>query len=339
MSVTLKVYLERFDLARVFRISRGAKTSAEVVTLVLCDGEHAGWGEAVPYGRYGETLDSVSQSLWELQGQISSMASVQQVLAKLPAGSARNALDCALWDLKAKQQQISVAEMLALPQADSVITAQTLSIDTPQNMAAAATELTTAPLIKIKLDAEQIVERIAAVHEVCPHSKFIVDANEAWNLRLLESVTESLAGMNVALIEQPLPAGEDNGLIDIESAVPLCADESCHTSDNLEWLADRYQAVNIKLDKTGGLSEAVALAKKAKSLNLQIMLGCMVGSSLAMAPSYLLGGMADYVDLDGPLLVAQDREQGFKFDNGTMLTHPSLLWGVPQPADALTRYR
>jgi L-alanine-DL-glutamate epimerase-like enolase superfamily enzyme len=327
MNLVIRAMHQSFPLAQVFRISRGAKTSAEVVVVLVSDGEFIGWGESVPYARYGETIESVIAQINALAQGGFTVDDHAQLSHTMPAGSARNALDCALWDLRCKQKQKSIYELVGMPQSKGCFTAQTLSIDTPEKMQIEAKKLATAPVIKIKLDAEAVLDKMQAVAEVCPNSKFIVDANEGWDCQLLERILPELEALNVALIEQPLPADNDAGLINIDSPIPLCADESCHTLATLDKLRDRYQAINIKLDKTGGLSEALNLLKGAQERDMTIMVGCMVGSSLAMAPAYVLSHFAQFVDLDGPLLVAKDRDNGFDFNNGTMTLPSTPLWG------------
>ncbi|GAA6183948.1 N-acetyl-D-Glu racemase DgcA [Aliiglaciecola sp. NS0011-25] len=327
MSLDIRVVTESFPLITPFRISRGEKTAADVVVVSITDGKYRGWAEAVPYSHYGETIQAVCRQLESIKDQIVSTQQLHQLSSLLPAGSARNALDCALWDLHSKQQHRSVAELAGMPQLSSCHSAQTISIDSVDNMAKAAAKLAANKVIKVKLDEQDVVARMQAIHAVCPNSEFIVDANEAWGIELLEKVVEPLRECKVALIEQPLPSGDDQALADFKSSIPICADESCHTSDDLERLLPLYQAVNIKLDKTGGLTEALRLLRLAKQHNLKIMVGCMVGSSLAMAPAYLLAAEADFVDLDGPALIAKDRPGGFGFVDGKMCINSQSLWG------------
>ena len=336
---TLKVEVQHLPLKSVFRIARGAKTQADVVVVTLTDGQYTGWAESVPYARYGESVDSVVEQIHQLNLQLSLQLShqlshqpldknsIDTLVANLPAGAARNALDCALWDLKAKQQHSTVARLLDLEPTKACITAQTLSIDTPAAMAKAVAELDNPPLVKVKLDNQHIIEKMTAIAKAAPNSQFIVDANEGWTLADLTACSDGLKQLNVVLIEQPLPAGADQALIDFNSVIALCADESCHTTEQLDYLKGRYQVVNIKLDKTGGLTEAVKLAQQARAQGFELMLGCMVGSSLAMAPASLLTAQAKFVDLDGPLLTASDREFGFEFCRGVMQPLDFRLWG------------
>mgnify|MGYP000259407464 FL=1 len=251
----------------------------------------------------------------------------------LPAGAARTALDCAWWDLQGKLQHTSVAALLQLEDAKPCITAQTLSIDTPEAMAESVSKLNNPPLVKVKLDNQDIVKKMTAISEAAPQSQFIVDANEGWTINDLTECCATLKALNVVLIEQPLPAGKDEVLIDYNSPIPLCADESCHTRAELAFLKDRYQVINIKLDKTGGLTEANELAKSAKKAGFELMLGCMVGSSLAMAPAALLVNAAKFVDLDGPLLICDDRLDGFEFVAGVMQPLSAKLWGGSVSSD------
>ncbi|MBU3021024.1 N-acetyl-D-Glu racemase DgcA [Aestuariibacter sp. A3R04] len=328
MALTFTVNRETFPLAQVFRISRGAKTAAEVIIVTVSDGTHTGWGESVPYARYGESLESVTAQIEAVIPSLANLTDHNKLPDLLPAGSARNALDCAFWDLTAKVSGSPVSSLLALPVSQHCFTAQTISVDTIDNMRASAAKLQGAPLIKVKLDPDSVVEKVRAIHQASPQSQLIVDANEGWTVDALKAVANDLKACNVVLIEQPVPANEDAALEGYHCPVPLCADESCHTSDNLETLRKRYQAINIKLDKTGGLTEAVALYKRAKAMDFSIMVGCMVGTSLAMAPAYLLCDGADFVDLDGPLLIANDRPNGFVFENGNMTCPKNFLWGL-----------
>lgn len=325
--LSLKVEVQQLPLKSVFRIARGAKTQAEVVLVTLSDGTNTGTAESVPYARYGESVEKVCEQIEQLGNALDEDQPLDVMLAGLPPGAARNAVDCAWWDLMAKQQSTSVAKLLNLPKTTPCVCAQTLSIDTPEAMAKAVAALGHAPLVKVKLDNQDIIARMTAISEAAPNSRFIVDANEGWTMDDLAQCCEQLAELRVDLIEQPMPAGQDQALIDFKSAVPLCADESCHTSKDLEYLKGRYEVVNIKLDKTGGLTEAVQLAKHAKAEGFDIMLGCMVGSSLAMAPISLLTEYASFVDLDGPLLIQQDRENGFEFVDGKMQPLNLKLWG------------
>lgn len=327
MNLTIHLVHQQLPLKNVFRIARGAKTLADVIVVTISDGINTGWAEAVPYARYQESVDSVSHQVQFLSEQSINSDNIYEYIAALPSGAARNVLDCAWWDLQAKQQQTTVAKLLQLEPAKPCITAQTLSIDTPEAMANAVAKLNNPPLVKVKLDNQDIIKKITAIQQAAPNSEFIVDANEGWTIDDLTQCCQQLKALNVVLIEQPLPAGKDQELINFSSPVPLCADESCHTRAELEYLKNRYQVVNIKLDKTGGLTEAVLLAQVAKKQGFELMLGCMVGSSLAMAPAALLVNEAKFVDLDGPLLISDDRQHGFEFEQGVMQPLSETLWG------------
>jgi L-alanine-DL-glutamate epimerase-like enolase superfamily enzyme len=325
----IHVFDQQLPLKHIFRISRGAKTHAHVIIVNIDDGVNIGWAEAVPYAHYQESIDSVKNQLSKFSEQLLNYENFGALVAALPSGAARNALDCALWDLTAKRQNTTVAQLLQLVPATACITAQTLSIDTPEAMANAVRDLNNPPLVKVKLDNQDIVEKMTAIHRAAPSVKFIVDANEGWTINNLASCSAQLKALNVVLIEQPLPAGQDHDLINFVSPIPLCADESCHTRAELGYLKGRYQVVNIKLDKSGGLTEAMLLLKEAKIQGFEIMLGCMVGSSLAMAPIALLVNEAKFVDLDGPLLISKDHKHGFEFNQGLMKPLRAKLWGGP----------
>lgn len=318
---------QQWPLAREFRISRGAKTQADVIVIVLSDGYHVGWAEAVPYARYGETIDSVSQQIRDCVKQLTINSTPDDLAKLLPASAARNALDCALWDLISKRENTPVHQLISHNKPVPKITAQTLSLASIEDMRQQAADICDSPLIKIKLDAHQVIERMEAIHAAAPNSQFIIDANEAWNIDQLIAWLPLLKTLNVALIEQPLPAGQDDELINLTPEIPLCADESCHTSADLDYLKGRYQAVNIKLDKTGGLTEALNVLQQATANGFTIMVGCMVGTSLAMAPAFLIAQHAQFVDLDGPLLIANDRLFPFSFNHGIMHPMPMQLWG------------
>jgi len=322
-----RVINQQWPLAKEFRISRGAKTQADVIVVVLSDGMHQGWAESVPYARYGETIESVTKQIKDVRSQLSTATTNEDLLSMLPAGAARNALDCALWDLITKRKQQSILRLTKQTPEKALITAQTLSIDTIEAMAAEAALISESPLIKVKLDDKLVIERMTAIHKAAPQSEFIIDANEAWSFEQLSQWLPQLKILKVALIEQPLPAGNDDDLLGFEPCIPLCADESCHTSHGIELLKGKYQAINIKLDKTGGLTDALKLLEKAKEAGFIIMTGCMVGTSLAMAPAFIIAQHAQFVDLDGPILLAKDRKFPFTFNNGNMKHSPCQLWG------------
>jgi len=323
----LSVRRERFPIRGVFTISRGSRTESEVVVAEIASESAIGRGECVPYGRYGESVESVAAAI-AAQAEAVAAGLGREALAKtLPPGAARNALDCALWDLEAKERGIPVWRLAGVPEPRPVVTAFTLSLAAPEAMGAAARANGELPLLKIKLGGEGDLERLAAVRAGAPKARLIADANEAWTPALLADYLPELVRLGVALLEQPLPAGKDAALAEVAHAVPVAADESCHASADVAALAGRYDVVNVKLDKTGGLSEALRLVRAAKERRLGVMVGCMVGTSLAMAPALLLAGRADFVDLDGPLLLAEDRAYGLRYDGGCVFPPAPELWG------------
>ncbi|AXS40771.1 N-acetyl-D-Glu racemase DgcA [Breoghania sp. L-A4] len=321
----MKITVSRdvFRLAEVFTISRGSRTQAEVLTVRVEDGGASGWGECVPYARYNETLDSVTA---EIEG-LTQPFDRQALLEMLPAGAARNAVDCALWDLEAKRAGKRVWELAGLAAPRPVITAFTLSLDTPDNMRAAARKHAFRPLLKIKLGTPEDMPRLEAVREGAPDSRIVIDANEGWSAEVYQDLVPHLQRLGVDLVEQPLPAGKDDALREIARPVPVCADESCHDRGSLPGLKGKYDMVNIKLDKTGGLTEALALREQAREEGYGVMIGCMVGSSLAMAPAVLLAQGAEVVDLDGPLLLAEDREIPLAYGAEGVSPPVAALWG------------
>ncbi|KNG94971.1 N-acetyl-D-Glu racemase DgcA [Pseudaestuariivita atlantica] len=319
----IEVTRDVFRLAQVFTISRGSRMQAEVLTVRVRTGADRGWGECVPYARYGETLDSVEAEIRSLPEGVDRVA-LQEAL---PAGAARNAVDCALWDLEAKRGGCRVWELAGLPEPGPEITAYTLSLDTPEAMRAQAAEHAFRPLLKIKLGTPDDMPRLEAVRAGAPDAKIIVDANEGWSAEVYADLAPHLVRLGVALVEQPLPAGEDDALIGMDRPVPVCADESCHDRASLPGLEGKYDVVNIKLDKTGGLTEALALREAALAAGYKVMVGCMVGSSLAMAPATLLAQGAMVTDLDGPLLLAEDREVPLLFDAEGVHPPRKELWG------------
>jgi L-alanine-DL-glutamate epimerase-like enolase superfamily enzyme len=327
MTRRLTVRHESWPIAGRFTISRGSKTAAEVVVAEIRDGDHIGRGECVPYGRYGETIAGVIDGIERHRNALEAGLDRQQLQNELAAGAARNAIDCALWDLAAKQSGRSAAELANLPPPIAVTTAYTLSLDSVDNMAAAARANAGRPLLKLKLAGPGDLERLRAVHDNAPNSRLIIDANEAWTPVIYREIVPQLPGLAVELIEQPFPADDDGELARLDRPVPVCADESCHDRAGLDHLAGRYDAINVKLDKTGGLTEALALVRAAQAAELAVMVGCMVATSLAMAPALLLAQGARWVDLDGPLLLAGDREPGLRYDGS--LVHPAgpALWG------------
>ena len=318
-----RVTPESFRLAETFTISRGSRDAAEVLTVSIENKGCVGRGECVPYARYGETMESVAAQMKGLPEDVTR----SDLQALLPAGAARNAVDCALWDLEAKQAGRRAYELAGLAAPKPVITAFTLSLETPEKMQAAAAKHAHRPLLKIKLGGEGDMERLEAVRAGAPDTQIVVDANEGWDAALYSELAPHLVRLGVALVEQPLPAGEDDLLAEIERPLPVCADESCHDRATLEALQGKYDVVNIKLDKTGGLTEALALRDAALAQGFEVMVGCMVGTSLAMAPAILVAQGAAIVDLDGPLLLAEDREHALFHDAEGL--HPSVpeLWG------------
>ncbi|HEY1736267.1 MAG TPA: N-acetyl-D-Glu racemase DgcA [Methylovirgula sp.] len=324
----LTVTIDRFPLAARFVISRGAKTEAVVVTATISEFDAQGRGECVPYSRYGEIVQSVVEEIETARAAIEAGATREELQTLLAAGAARNALDCALWDFEAKRTGRRVYEIAGLAPPRPVTTAFTLSLGPPEEMATAAKSASTRhPLLKLKFGAKGDAERLAAIRAAAPSATLIVDANEGWCVENLEENFAACAKARVALIEQPLPAGADEALARIPHAVPVCADESLHQRSDLGRLVGRYDAVNIKLDKAGGLTEALALQNEAERLGFEVMIGCMVTSSLAMAPAMILASRAKYVDLDGPLLLAQDRENGLRYDGATVFPPEPSFWG------------
>ena len=324
----LTVVSETWPMAGTFTISRGSRTHVEVVVVELRDGDSTGRGECVPYPRYGESVAGVMEQIRGAAAGIEGGWTRGDVAREVPPGAARNALDCALWDLEAGLRGCTVHELAGHPAPGPLTTAYTLGLGTPESMGAAARAESRRPLLKLKLAGDGgDVERVRAVREGAPASQLIVDANEGCTADGLGSLMESLAGLGVALIEQPLPAAGDEVLADFEHPVPLCADESCHTAADLGRLRHRYEAVNIKLDKTGGLTAALELRDLARAAGLRVMVGCMVGTSLAMAPALLAAQGADWVDLDGPLLLARDREPGLRYAGSTVEPPSPELWG------------
>ena len=319
----ISVTPDTFRLAEAFTISRGSRVEAKVLTVrVIRDGV-TGWGECVPYARYGETLESVTAEIEALPAAISR----QDLQDALPAGAARNAVDCALWDWQAKSTGMPVWRLAGLPAPRPEITAFTLSLDTPEKMQASAAKHAFRPLLKIKLGTADDMPRLEAVRAGAPQARIIVDANEGWTAEVYADLAPHLLRLGVEMVEQPLPAGQDGMLAEIDRPLPVCADESCHDRASLPDLKGKYDMVNIKLDKTGGLSEALALRQAALDQGYQVMVGCMVGSSLAMAPALLVAQGVAITDLDGPLLLAEDRENALQFDGSGV--HPARpeLWG------------
>ncbi|WP_088348470.1 MULTISPECIES: N-acetyl-D-Glu racemase DgcA [Rhodomicrobium] len=320
--LTVTARIESWPIAGGFTIARGAKREAVVVVAEIGDGRVTGRGECVPYARYGESAEA---SLAQIEAaRFTDRLSLAEAL---PPGAARNALDCALWDFEAKSRGVTAFALAGRNEPGPVLTAYTISLATPEIMAAKSKEAARFPLLKLKLGGEGDAERLRAIRAARPDARLIADANEAWRPEMAAALLAVCAEIGVELVEQPLPAGNDTILAEIDRPVPVCADESVHTGGDLAALAGRYDAVNIKLDKTGGLTEALAMADRARALGLKIMVGCMVSTSLAMAPALVLAQGADWVDLDGPLLLERDREPGLAFDGPLILPAPPALWG------------
>jgi len=323
----LSASIERWPLAAAFTISRGSKTEAVVVVVELDDGIHRGRGEAVPYARYDEVPERVVETIEALRPAIERGLDRTALQAALPAGAARNALDCAFWDLAAKQTGRRAYELAGLGAPRPVNTAYTISLGTVMEMAAAAERAAWRPLLKVKLGGEGDAKRIAAVRRAAPQAQLIVDANEGWSAGNLAANLDACADAGVTLVEQPLPQGADEPLLGYGRPMPVCADESVRDRASLDQLAGKYDAVNIKLDKSGGLTESLALAAEAERRGLVIMTGCMVATSLAMAPAILLTQRARFVDLDGPLLLARDRAEGLRYEGSLVYPPAPALWG------------
>ena len=323
----LTIAEERWPIAGSFTISRGSKTEAHVVTVTLEDGGHTGRGECVPYPRYEETVPQVTAALQAARSRIEAGITPDAIASVLAPHAARNALDCALWDLAAKKAGKPVWQLAGLAEPKPAVTAYTLSLDTPEAMGEAAAKASGRPLLKLKLGREGDVERLKHIRRNAPHSRLIVDANEGWTADNLAAMLAACADAGVELVEQPLPAGNDEALRAVSRAVTVCADESAHGLDSLDQLVGKYDAINIKLDKTGGLTPAIALAHAARERDLRIMVGCMLATSLAMAPAFLLAPFAEVIDLDGPLLLKEDRSPAIRFDGSLMHPAPTDLWG------------
>lgn len=318
---------DRFKIRGLFSIARGSRTHADVVTVTLVDGDSVGRGECTPYARYGESVESVTAQIEKVRPHLAAGLDRQALQGLLPSGAARNAVDCALWDLEAKRTQTPAYQMAGLQSLAPMVTAFTLSLDTPQEMAQAAYENRHRPLLKVKLGGDGDPDRMKAVCGHAGKASIIVDANEAWSPENLWSWLDLAAELGIALVEQPLPAAQDAMLSERAHVVPICADESAHDRKGLDALKQRYDVVNIKLDKTGGLTEALAMKQAAREAGLGVFVGCMMGSSLAMAPATLLAQDADYVDLDAPLLLDEDRDPALTFDGSTLNPPIPALWG------------
>ena len=317
----------RYALSRPFRISRGVKTDADVIDVTVRHGDAVGRGEGVPYARYGESIASALAAIAAICPQIEGGADRAAVLNLLPPGAARNAVDCALWDLEARLGGVDVAAMIGGVAPAPVASALTISLDGPAAMGEAAARIATAPLLKVKVDAIDPLAQIRAVRAAAPTAALIVDPNESWDEALLKAMQPMLVEARVALLEQPVPAGADAWLEGFSSAVPICADESFHVADDLAVVARRYDVVNIKLDKTGGLTAALDAARAARAAGLGLMTGCMVSSSLSIAPALHLAMGSDFVDLDGPLWLVDDWAGGVKDEHGMLVPPDRGFWG------------
>jgi len=325
--IKLDVKAEQFKLAEVFTISRGSRTAADVITVTLTRGSHTGQGESVPYARYGETMQSVAEQIHSIEDALAADITNQELQTLLPGGAARNAVDCALWDLIAKESGKPVWQLAGLADPEPVVSAYTLSLAEPDAMRASAAKHADKPLLKIKLGGTDDMPRLIAVREGAPDAQLIVDANEGWSAEDYAKLAPVMLELGVTLVEQPLASKADEPLLKLDRPLPICADESCHGVDSLEPLKGKYDFINIKLDKTGGLTEAIALQNAAIDAGFRIMVGCMVGTSLAMAPAVLLAQRAEVIDLDGPLLLAEDRAQPIQFEGAVMSPPPAALWG------------
>ena len=327
LKLDLKAEETVFQLAEVFTISRGSRTEARVVTVTLSDGTNIGRGESVPYARYGETVDGVIETIQSLREDLRNGLTRQDLQSRLEPGAARNAVDCAFWDLEAKRAGELAHVMAGVPHIGPEITAYTLSLAEPDVMRAKAAEHAKRPLLKIKLGGEGDLARLQAVREGAPDTDIIIDANEGWDADTYRTLAPELVDLGVRMVEQPMPAGDDDALLEVERVLPVCADESCHDRHSLAALKGKYDLINIKLDKTGGLTEALKLRAEAEAMGFGIMVGCMVGSSLAMAPATLVAQGVAYTDLDGPLLLAEDRSTPLKFDDRYVYPPEPALWG------------
>jgi len=327
MSCILSAQAQTWPIRGTFRIARGARTEITIVVATLRHGEFTGRGECVPYARYGETVEGVIAEILSMQELIADGLTREQLQSAMKPGAARNAIDCALWDMEAKISGKSVFELAGIKNPRPLTTAYTLSLDTAQAMAKAAGEATDKPLLKLKLGGTGDLERLKAIRAAVPEKRLIVDANEGWSGDQLQLYIDACIDARVELIEQPLRADCDDALLGLKTEAIICADESAHGLDTIAQLAGKYQAINIKLDKTGGLTEALKVAEQAKIMGLQIMVGCMLATSLGMAPAMVVGQSANIVDLDGPLLLVKDRENAIRYEGSLMHIASPSLWG------------
>lgn len=322
----VNIYQKSWPIRGSFTISRGTKTTAETIIVELKNNGVTGRGECVPYGRYGETLESVKAQIEWVLPEVKCGINREQLQALLPSGAARNAIDCAMWDLELKSARSSVWDALKM-QSEPLTTAYTLSLDKPHRMEQCAIENLYRPLLKLKLGGPEDLERVQAVRRGAPNAQIILDANEAWDRETYQALIPELVKLDVAMIEQPFHADNDHFLDGLDRPIPICADESCHDRSSLQHVIGRYDMINIKTDKTGGLTEALALKEMAGKAGLRIMVGCMLSSSLSMAPAFVAAQGAEVVDLDGPLLLARDIEHGFEFEQNLMMPFDQRLWG------------
>ncbi len=324
--ITLDAREQIWPLDKPFRIARGTRTEVRLVVVTVTDGQHNGRGEGVPVKRYNQNTESVLAQIELVKDEKN--LDRQQIQKLLPAGAARNALDCALWDLEAKISGKRAWKLADIPIVHQVETSLTISLNTPEKMAATAKTHATLPILKLKLRGDDLdLARVKAVREAAPAARLFIDANESWSPSHYREIVPSLPGLGVELIEQPFPADADEVLETLDHPVPVCADESCHRTADLPRLANRYEMLNVKLDKTGGLTEALMLTRRARETGFKLLIGCMVCTSLAIAPARLLASAADYVDLDGPLLLARDRQHGLSYQNGRIGLPSRQLWG------------
>ena len=324
--LTIEAREEIWPLREPFRISRGSRTEAQVVVVTVGDDEHVGRGEGVPIKRYGQSAESVLAQIESIKAE--KKLDRQRLQQLLPAGAARNALDCALWDLEAKTSGKRVWELANVPIVPEVETSFTISLDTPEKMAAAAAVAAELPILKLKLQGDDLdLARVKGVRESAPAARLLLDANESWSPEHYRKIVPELHELGVELIEQPFPANADEVLENLDDPIPVCADESCHTTADLRRLTNRYDMINVKLDKTGGLTEALRLCDRARDSGFKLLIGCMVCTSLGIAPARLLASNADWVDLDGPLLLGRDRQQALAYTNGRLALPSAQLWG------------
>jgi L-alanine-DL-glutamate epimerase-like enolase superfamily enzyme len=327
MSIQVSIRTERYPLSVPFVISRGTRTHAEVVVVTLTDGAITAQGEGVPNARYHETTESSTKEIEAVLSLLEAGAGRAQIAKQMKHGAARNAVDCALWDLEAKRAGKSIAALAGLPPSRPITTVYTLSLGTPEFMGEQAAAQAQRPILKLKLGGAGDVERVRAVRQNAPNCVLVADANEAWTPALFAEMIAPLKEAGLAMLEQPLPAGKDEDLRSLPRLIPICADESCHDRSDLKDLVGKYDMINIKLDKTGGLTEALALASDARDYGFGLMVGCMVGTSLSMAPTHLIAQLCKYTDIDAPLLLAQDRPNGLRYVGSEVDPPVSALWG------------